>query len=389
MRHATLLLAAASALLMADAACAQSQPAGQASGLRYLSWNDRPQPQPQPVSAPVAGPRADGMRRPNMVIPHGGFSQVEEQRLTPAPGARYGGGLTPANAWLNGRGAMPAAQPQPQPTRQPSAPAPAPTQPREEIAYAAPAPSQIEAPRELTPPNYPDYLPSRGYRQYTPGDVAVPVQPTGAPTYHNEDDRPAQPQPTSPQPQRPSAATPQAMPQAMPQALPTPAPRNPEPQGQPAQMQPTADAGFDPMAPRRDAPIFRIQSQNQAAQAQAQAAQAAQASQAAPQATPNSPRADARDDANAPRRVAMVTSNTADRPGRDQGARYYSVHRQNGQQPDAIAMPEPTYVDALAVNMTETPASQDLAAPDAGPTLIRDNQGRLRAAPAASNGDHQ
>ncbi|RZJ01476.1 MAG: hypothetical protein EON90_02530, partial [Brevundimonas sp.] len=120
MRYPTLLLAAASALLLADVACAQSRPAGEASGLRYLSWNDRPQPQPQPVSAP-AGRSADGMRRPNMVIPHGGFSQVEGQRLTPAPGARYGGGLTPANAWLHGRGAPPVetAQPQPAPAPQP------------------------------------------------------------------------------------------------------------------------------------------------------------------------------------------------------------------------------------------------------------------------------
>jgi hypothetical protein len=39
--------------------------------------------------------------------------------------------------------------------------------------------------------------------------------------------------------------------------------------------------------------------------------------------------------------------------------------------------------------MPETIASQDLAAPEPGPTLIRDNQGRLRSAPAASDGDHQ
>ncbi|MDP2763511.1 MAG: hypothetical protein Q8O54_01585, partial [Brevundimonas sp.] len=88
-----------------------------------------------------------------------------------------------------------------------------------------------------------------------------------------------------------------------------------------------------------------------------------------------------------PRRIAEV-SNSGQRPP-TQGGRYYSVHRQNGRQPDALEMPEPTYVDALVVTMPETIASQDLAAPEPGPTLIRDNQGRLRPAPAASDGDHQ
>jgi len=128
----------------------------------------------------------------------------------------------------------------------------------------------------------------------------------------------------------------------------------------------------DPMAPRRDAPIFRMQ-------------------QAAPRPEPVAEAAPAQTgrDPAAPRiqRVAEV-SNTGERPPQ-QGARYYSVHRQNGRQPDALEMPEPTYVDALAITMTQTPASQDLAQPDQGPTLIRDNQGRVRSTPAASDGDHQ
>jgi hypothetical protein len=124
------------------------------------------------------------------------------------------------------------------------------------------------------------------------------------------------------------------------------------------------------MAPRRDAPIFRLQRT-------APAPEAVEAPAAAPQAA----------DAPMASRIAEV-ANTGERPPQ-QGARYYSVHRQNGRQPDALAMPEPTYVDALAITMTATPASQDLAQPDQGPTLIRDNNGRLRAAPAASDGDHQ
>ena len=92
-------------------------------------------------------------------------------------------------------------------------------------------------------------------------------------------------------------------------------------------------------------------------------------------------------DAPAPRRLADVA--TRGEPPPQQGGRYYSVHRQNGRQPDALEMPAPTYVDALALTMPDTIASQDLAAPEQGPTLIRDSQGRLRQAPAASDGDHQ
>jgi hypothetical protein len=141
--------------------------------------------------------------------------------------------------------------------------------------------------------------------------------------------------------------------------------------GGPAAPAPASD---DPMAPRRDAPIFRMS-----------------ASPPAPTPPPAAVREEPRsgtDEAPAPRRVAVVTANPDDRPP-PQGSRRYSVHRLNGQEPDALTMPQPTYVDALAVTMTETPASQDLAQPDQGPTLIRDAQGRIRAQPAAPEGDYQ
>ncbi|KQY84699.1 hypothetical protein ASD25_06620 [Brevundimonas sp. Root1423] len=131
------------------------------------------------------------------------------------------------------------------------------------------------------------------------------------------------------------------------------------------------DQPADPMAPRRDAPIFRLQQAAPPPEQAAEAPAAAEVQAAAPR----------------PRYVAEVT-NTGERPPQ-QGARYYSVHRQNGRQPDTLAMPEPTFVDALAITMTQTPASQDLAEPEQGPTLIRDGQGRTRPAPAASDGDHQ
>jgi len=131
----------------------------------------------------------------------------------------------------------------------------------------------------------------------------------------------------------------------------------------------------DPMAPRRDAPIFRLQRTPAPAPA-AQAAPAPQEQVEPARAAPPSPR------------VAMVAANPEDRPSA-QSARYYSVHRQNGREPDALTLPQPTYVDALAITTPVTIASQDLAQPEQAPTLIRDAQGRVRAQPAAPEGDYQ
>ena len=86
--------------------------------------------------------------------------------------------------------------------------------------------------------------------------------------------------------------------------------------------------------------------------------------------------------------MATVVANPADRPP-PQGARYYSVHRQNGREPDAVTLPDPGYIDALAITMTESPTTPDLAEPDPGPTLIRDAEGRVRAQPAAPEGDYR
>lgn len=135
------------------------------------------------------------------------------------------------------------------------------------------------------------------------------------------------------------------------------------------------------MAPRRDAPIFRLQ-------------------RAAPQAAPQPPsdpeaRAPADPQTEAPaskepavRRVATVAGNIEDRPPTEL-ARYYSVHRQSGRQPDPLTMPQPSYVDAMVITMDEPLTSQDLAHPQEGPALIRDANGRLRAQPAAPEGDYQ
>ena len=128
------------------------------------------------------------------------------------------------------------------------------------------------------------------------------------------------------------------------------------------------------MAPRPDALNVQIQSETPAP---------ARADQPQPAPVP------ARAEAPAPARPVMAVASSGEAPPRQAGGRYYSVHRQNGREPDALTMPEPTYVDGLVVSEIETMASQDLAAPAQGPTLIRDRNGNMRAAPAPSDGDHQ
>lgn len=140
-------------------------------------------------------------------------------------------------------------------------------------------------------------------------------------------------------------------PAPMPAPAPAPAPI-PADRVQPATA-PAAAVAADPMAPRRDAPIFRLGA----------AAAPVDSEQAAPQ----------------PVRQAAAISGSQ--------ARYYSLHRQNGRQPDAIAMPAPVYLDALPVELERAPQSEDLAEPPAAPTVLRDSNGRVRPAPPTTNDD--
>lgn len=315
-RPHTLTSGLASAALLCTGAwalgtSASAQSAGEARGLRYLSWNGRTEaaaavPGPS-AAAPAATARRD-LRRPNMVIPHGGFAAVEPAQRT-SPAAATGAArtpLSPANAWMRSPAPVPA--PVSAPVAPPAlAPAPLPAPMPQPVRAAAPQPRPT-----------PDFLPDQGGRgQPAPAEAiyASPPAPTGA-----------------------------------------------------------SSAPVDPMAPRRDAPIFRMQREAPVPQPEApqpEAIRPATALAAPPQAA----------------RVVEV-ANSGERPPQ-QGARYYSVHRQVGRRPDALEMPEPGYVDALAIGQIETLASQDLAAPEPGPALIRGTDGRVRAQPAASDGDHQ
>ncbi|MDY6924717.1 MAG: hypothetical protein SWI22_12260 [Pseudomonadota bacterium] len=299
------LLVAAGVLALAGPASAQSaRESAEARGLRYLSWQGRGEASTPARAEPARpAPARTDLRRPNTVIPHGGFARSEAEPTNdeaPLP-ARARRTLTPANAWLR-----------------PTAPAP----------DDAPAPSAVAAPSPAPPP--PPPLPPR----------AAP-QPRATPDYLPDQGPRGQPAPAEVVYASPAAAD----------------------------IAPAA-APADPMAPRRDAPIFQMQ-RDAPPPPPATAAAPTLRSEAPPE----------------PGRVVEVAASVEGPPR--QGARYYSVHRQNGRQPDALDMPAPNYVDALVVSSIDTIASQDLAAPAEGPTLIRDRDGNIRSAPAASDGDHQ
>jgi hypothetical protein len=131
------------------------------------------------------------------------------------------------------------------------------------------------------------------------------------------------------------------------------------------------------MAPRRDAPIFRLQrAVPEEAPAVAPAPAQTQAQAAPAPAAPSRPQSPAQSAAQ-PQPQPSQPLQTAPQ----EGARYYSLHRQAGRQPDATPLPPTVYLDGLPVELTTPPPSTDLAAPPAQPALIRNSNGRLQAAP--------
>ena len=273
--------------LAAGAAVAQQAPTN-ASGLRYLSWPGKPAVSARATPTPAVI-QAEAPAPTVTAANRTLPGAIPLARLSPAPSTATprSNGLTPASAWMPQRAPTPA-----------------------EPAHSAPVEA---APVETAPAQATRVAPS----PYVP-----------------------EPQPSAPQPQ----------PEPQMQAEPAPVPQQaaqaePQPATQPAQA-----AVADPMAPRRDAPIYRLQRPQ--AGAPLDAAAVAASGQAAPTPTAG-----------------------------DNSARYYSVHRQAGRHPDAIPAPQQTYLDAMPVQMAQTPQSSDLAQPDGPPALIRNANGALRAVP--------
>lgn len=361
MRRALILTTAllgASAVSSAAAAQATSP-----TGLRYLSWPGKaaaaqPSTQPTRASPTEAAPEVS-----RTAASHG---QIPLARLAPTPSRAsaypsasataataspnpYGPGPSGSGPYGSGRGqanvngltpasAFYAPQPQQQPAFQPQVTA--------ETA-PAPPPAQIEAQPQV------------------PAQVRTQVRAQAQPQPNTTVQRLA----SSPRPlqaQAPVEAPVQASVQAQ---NPVQAPTQAQVQAQAPSQQTTPE--FDPMAPRRDAPIFRLQQQ---AQVQAPSVPDAPARQA------DEPAASASQSAAPP---AMVQASLAP----VQGARFYSVHRQAGRQPDAISAPQPIYLDALPVELTQTPSSADLAQPDGPPALLRSTDGTVRAMPQTQADD--
>lgn len=346
-----ILTAGACALGVAAPAAAQ-----ESAGQRYLAWPTKTAAASGPaayVANPAANPVPGAPRRRAPIIPHGGFGRMPDT----APAQN----LTPASAWLGPNAptyqpvpppqpypayaaatptrAAPQPQPQPQPVYAPAppvaapapTPAPAPAPVYVAPAYVAPAP---QPPVAYAPPPVTEAAP-----------MAPPTTPVLAPPANSA---------TSPAP------TPVA---AAPQPAPVPAPASEPAPGAP----PAPDApAFDPMAPRRDAPIFRLQ----------------RAAPSEPVASPSAPSpATAAPQPQAQTQVQPQAQPQPLQAAPQEGARYYSVHRQAGRQPDATPLPPAVYLDGLPVELTTPPASTDLAEPPAQPALIRNSNGRLQAAP--------
>jgi hypothetical protein len=226
---------------------------------------------------------------PRRVAPSQGLARPEMQPFNP-PLPISDGGLTPASAWIGPRVAPAFAPGNPDPLAYATS----------ELAAAPPPPPVMAAPTRAAPAAPP---PAR-----TETRVSAPPPPVAQPVH----------------------------------APPVPAP---------VAASATTDVA-DPMAPRADAPIFRLRSQGAAAapvQTQAPAETAPAPSAPVPQAST----------AQAP--VQTGTTGQAQ-------ARYYSVHRAAGRQPDPTVMPDPVFFDSVAM---------DLAAPPETEPPRRDAQGRL------------
>lgn len=309
---------------LAGAASAQSA-ATNSAGLRYLSWPGKAMAT-APAPAPASTRNEPALRPTQMAAVVDASAAVPLARIG-APGREAPRpGLTPATAFYNPTYGAAAAASNGAPQAYVTAPVRAAPP---SVQQAAPQPALQPTPQAMAQP-----APAASMAMNSPNAPQQVRQPAPSP----------QPQQPQPQPQQVYAPAPAANP--------APAPEN------------TA-AIADPMAPRRDAAIFRLQqnSGNPAPAAPGASIDAAAVS------TPQ----------------AAETQQIAQAAPYSQQARYYSVHRQAGRHPDAISAPQQSYLNALPVELTQVPASKDMAEPDAPPQLIRDGNGRIRAMPQSQS----
>lgn len=332
-------------------------PTVQAQDMRYLSWTGKPAVAPAP--APVSAAPTSGVRYPSMA------AMGRPSRYSPSVAS---GGLTPADAWFN------PVQPRPQPAGAPPY-----------GAYAAPPPVAQPYAAIPTAPT----LPPPPYARPTPGQPTLPVpayaaaptpmpMPQGyppmayaAPTMAGPPPVSTAPLPAPVQQAAPPAAwtqpgyAPQVYAGGMPAtSQPAPAPQAPSPVvSGPAWASPqpamTGATVADPMAPRRDAPIFSIQAARDAGQTPT--------SQVPTPQPPSQPMAQGSSQ--------FPTVQAA--PPRE-GARYYSVHRQAGREPDPAEIPDSVYA-VIPEGAFLDAARPDLADPPPAPLATRNINGRIQA----------
>lgn len=182
---------------------------------------------------------------------------------------------------------------------------------------------------------------------YAAAPTPMPSQPMRTPTpeVRQPQGRLVQPSPRQ-APPTPTPAPVQAVAQParrVEQARPAPPPAQPQPAPAQAEVQPAESVPADPMAPRRDALIYSVQ------------------------------------------RPAEGSGQGGEPP------RYYSVHRQNGRQPDAIPQPTPHALDAMPVQLTDDKEQgSSLADPPEPPQMVRNRDGKLvPLTPAGEDGDRQ
>jgi hypothetical protein len=216
------------------------------------------------------------------------------------------------------------------------------------------APPLTVASANVSAPRTPDRVQRSGL---TPASAWLsPEADAPAPTLPQPEYLPERPAPAPPAPQPVRAAS------TPPRPAPVEQPRTEQPAPAPVRALPEVPEfdPADPMAPRRDAPIFRMQ----------------QPGQPPAQPMPQPARAETQQ----PPQQAQVPQATSANTGQPtQTARYYSVHRPSGRQPDPVTLPDQVTLDEL--QLTELPTSTDLAEPQAGPTLMRNGEGRMVPVP--------